>query len=144
MFNLSLSTCSIPKILRGGDSSDVNNYRPISITCTCLFYKSLFLNQLSQYLNSFNILSPFQSGFRPNFSTTIVLKFTMCSLPLIKINLPVQFSLICLKLLIWSTTTYSLTNFMLLILIKMLLSGLILSSIIVVSMVFFRVISLIS
>lgn len=57
LFNLSLSTCSVPHLwkcarvthlFKGGDSSDVNNYRPISIIC--YFSKKiekLVFNQLS-------------------------------------------------------------------------------------------------
>ncbi len=87
LFNLSLSTCCIPPIwkcarvtpvFKGGDPSDVNNYRPISIICiTAKIFEKLIFNQLSCYINNFNILSPLQSGFRPNFSTTsTLLKFT--------------------------------------------------------------------
>lgn len=87
LFNLSLSTCSIPPIwkcarvtplFKGGDPSDLNNYRPISIICTIAkIFEKLVFNQLSEYINHGNILSPFQSGFRPNFSTTTaLLKFT--------------------------------------------------------------------
>lgn len=43
----------------------------------CIKFEKLIFNHLSHYLNSFNILSPFQSGFRPNVSTTAaLLKFT--------------------------------------------------------------------
>lgn len=83
LFNLSLSTCSVPSIwkcarviplFKGGDSSDVNNYRPNSIIC---IFEKLIFNQLSLYISSLNILSPVQSGFRLNFSTTTaLLKFT--------------------------------------------------------------------
>ncbi len=86
-FNLSLSTCSIlsswksarvTPLLKSGDPSDVNNYHPISIICvTAKILEKLIFNQLSHYVNQFNILSPFQSGFRSNFSTsTALLKFT--------------------------------------------------------------------
>ncbi len=87
LFNLSLSTCSIPSIwkcarvtplFKAGDPTDMNNYRPISIICSVAkIFEKLVFNQLSQYLNLFNILSPFQSGFRPKHSTTTaLLKFT--------------------------------------------------------------------
>lgn len=54
------------------------NYRPISIICSITkIFEKLIFNQLSLYISSLNILSPFQSGFRPNFSTTTaLLKFT--------------------------------------------------------------------
>lgn len=87
LFNLSLSTCSIPStwksarvtpLFKSGDPSDVNNYRPISIICVIAkVFEKLIFNQLSAYVNQSNILSPFQSGFRSNFSTTTaLLKFT--------------------------------------------------------------------
>lgn len=64
----------VASIFKNGDQSDPNNYRPISIICTTanIFEKFVF-NQLSQYLNCFNILSPVKSGFRPNYSTTTAL-----------------------------------------------------------------------
>lgn len=81
LFNLSLSTCSIPKIwkcakvtplFKGGDPSDVNSYHPISIICTTAkVFEKLIFNQLSLYVNSFNIhLKPFHFGIRPKFSTS--------------------------------------------------------------------------
>ena len=87
LFNLSLSSCSFPSIwkcgkvtpiFKNGDPSDPNNYRPISIICTTAkIFEKLIFNQLSQYLNHNNILSPVQSGFRQHFSTTTaLLKFT--------------------------------------------------------------------
>lgn len=40
-------------------------------------FEKWILNQLSQHLNDSHSLSPYQSGFRPNFSTTTaLLKFT--------------------------------------------------------------------
>jgi len=57
-------------LFKGEDSCGVNNYCPISIA-------KLIFNQLSLFINSLNILSPLQSGFRPNFFTTTPLfKFT--------------------------------------------------------------------
>ncbi len=86
LFNLSLSTCSIPSIwkcacvtpiFKSGDATDMNNYRPISIICfIAKVFEKLIYNQLSHYLDLNNILSCSQSGFRPNFSTTALLKFT--------------------------------------------------------------------
>ncbi len=41
-------------------------------------FEKLTFNQLSQYVNDAHILSLYQSGFRPNFSTTARhLKFTI-------------------------------------------------------------------
>ena len=56
----------------------MNNYRPISIICSIAkIFEKLIYNQLSHYLNTYNILSPSQSGFRSNnFTTTALLKLT--------------------------------------------------------------------
>lgn len=74
LFNLSLSICSVPQIwkcatvtplFKGGDSSDVNDYRPISIICAIAkIFEKLIFNQLSHHINLFDILFPFQSGFK--------------------------------------------------------------------------------
>ncbi len=87
LFNLSLSTCALPSawkratvtpLHKGGDPHDISNYRPISIiNSIAKIFEKLIFNQLSQYITDYNILSPCQSGFRPNFSTTTaLLKFT--------------------------------------------------------------------
>lgn len=83
LFNLSLSTCELPAIFKssriiplhkGGDVLNLDNYRPISIICsTAKILEKLVYNQLSQYIATNNILSEFQSGFRPNHSTTTAL-----------------------------------------------------------------------
>ena len=80
LFNLSLSTSSLPSIwkcasvtpiYKTGDPTDINNYRPISIICTTAkIFEKLVFKQLSKYINHENILSPHQSGFRPHHSTT--------------------------------------------------------------------------
>ena len=55
-------------LFKGGDQTDPNCYRPISILpCPSKIIEKLVNNQLSWYLNSYNILSPAQSGFRPGF-----------------------------------------------------------------------------
>lgn len=87
LFNLSLSTSVVPlmwksarvtPIHKGGDALDLNNYRPISIISSIAkVFEKLVFKQLFKYINEFSILSPNQSGFRPNFSTTTaLLKFT--------------------------------------------------------------------
>ena len=87
LFNLSLSTCVVPlmwksarvtPIYKGGNALDPNNYRPISIiSSVAKVFEKIIFKQLFNYVNDFAILSPNQSGFRPNFSTsTALLKFT--------------------------------------------------------------------
>jgi len=96
LFNLSLSTNKIPRIWKsafvvplskGGDPSQLDNYRPISKLCIISkILEKLVSEQLTQYLNINNILSTNQSGFRKGYSTcTAVLKvlndidhFTRC------------------------------------------------------------------
>lgn len=83
LFNLSFSTCTTPlswkcttvvPLYKSGDSQDINNHRPISIINNVpKVLEKLIYSQLSQYINNLNILSPYQSGFRPNFSTTSTL-----------------------------------------------------------------------
>lgn len=87
LFNLALETGETPSswkcarvtpLHKGGDTQDVNNYRPISIinSITKIFEKLIF-NQITTYLNDNNLLAPQQSGFRSNFSTsTALMKFT--------------------------------------------------------------------
>lgn len=95
LFNLSLNTCTIPSIwktarvvplFKGGDPTNLNNYRQISIICAVakIFEENIY-HQLYYYIDQFNTLSPFQSGFHSGFlTTTALLKFTrICTLSLI-------------------------------------------------------------
>ncbi len=79
IFNLSLASGKIPKVwksahviplLNGGDPSDLNNYRPISIPCLAKILESLVNSHSKSFLESSNILQSEQSGFRPDHSTT--------------------------------------------------------------------------
>ena len=55
---------------KGGDISDLNNYRPISkLSCLSKILESLINSQLCSFLSSNCILSTYQSGFRPGHST---------------------------------------------------------------------------
>ena len=79
IFNLSLTTNKLPKVwksafvlplLKGGKPSEVNNYRPISKLCILAkVFERLVSDQLKEFLDFNNILSPFQSGFRKRHST---------------------------------------------------------------------------
>ncbi len=80
LFNLSLNTNKLPKVwksafvlplLKGGDPSSVNNYRPISKLCILAkVFEKLVCDQLKDFLQEKNILNPLQSGFRRQHSTT--------------------------------------------------------------------------
>ncbi len=74
IFNLSLSTNIIPPswksamvmpLLKGGNPSDLNNYRPVSKPV----FESMVNDQMKEYLLRRNILNAFQSGFRAGHST---------------------------------------------------------------------------
>ena len=79
LFNLSLFTNKIPTIwksafvlplLKGGDPSILNNYRPISKLSTLMkVLETLVSHQLKEFLLKNNCLSNFQSGFRKKHST---------------------------------------------------------------------------
>ena len=79
IFNLSLSTNLIPKswkeayvlpILKGGDPSDLNNYRPISkLSVVAKIMESLVNDQLKEFLSESGQLNSVQSGFRSGHST---------------------------------------------------------------------------
>jgi len=64
-------TATVKPIFKKGKSSDVNNYRPISLTCVCCkMFESVLKNHLLQYLMSNSIISKTQHGFLNNHSTT--------------------------------------------------------------------------
>ena len=79
LFNLSLTTGTVPKswkkkrvtpVFKKGDADDVNNYRPISILpVTMKIFEKVVHSQVSIFLDSSNILSDSQSGFRSSRST---------------------------------------------------------------------------
>ena len=83
IINLSISTNVFPDkwksarispIFKSGDSSDVNNYRPISIlpVLSKLLERSIF-DQLYPFLDAKGLLHEKQSGFRPKYSTCTAL-----------------------------------------------------------------------
>ena len=79
LFNLSLTTGIVPKcwkkkrvtpVFKKGDTDDVNNYRPISILpITMKIFEKVVHSQVSSFLDSSDILSSSQSGFRSSRST---------------------------------------------------------------------------
>ncbi len=90
----SLLSNSLPKIwkaayvlplFKGGDPSDMNNYRPISkLSILVKILESQVNLQLKQFLFYNNILNSFQSGFRTGHSTitaaTVVLNYIIGAL----------------------------------------------------------------
>ena len=79
IFNLSISSGIFPLVRKsarviplhkGGDRDNLDNYRPIStLPCLAKVLETLVNSQLKSFLSSHSILSPHQSGFRPNHST---------------------------------------------------------------------------
>jgi potassium voltage-gated channel Eag-related subfamily H protein 8 len=58
----------IPK--PGKDNTDPNNYRPIAlISCVCKTFERMVNDRLVYFLETNNLISEFQSGFRKNRST---------------------------------------------------------------------------
>lgn len=79
VFNSSLSDGTVPSplkiakvipLFKSGDKSKFSNYRPISLlpTFSKILEKIVFY-RLTSFLNKNNVLSPFQYGFRPGYST---------------------------------------------------------------------------
>ena len=79
IFSLSFKTGVVPSQLKiakvvpihkGGDRTSPNNFRPISLLpCVSKILEKLIANRLTLFLESNNIISPSQFGFRKNHST---------------------------------------------------------------------------
>ena len=62
-------------LFKCGAHADINNYRPISILPTLSKLIEKFMqDHLMTYLNTFDILHQFQSGFRSGHSTETALR----------------------------------------------------------------------
>ena len=83
IINTSIVTCVFPDLwkwphviplFKGGDKDDVGNYRPISLlTVLSKILEKIIATQLMSYLESNNLLSENQHGFRPKLSTETAL-----------------------------------------------------------------------
>lgn len=70
IFPSSLKQSIITPVHKGGDTDDINNYRPISVlTAISKVLEKLLNSRLISYLNKYNLLSPSQYGFRQGLST---------------------------------------------------------------------------
>ena len=79
VFNLSVSSGVVPDQLKiakispihkSGDTSDADNYRPISLLCTfSKILEKLIANRLVEYLDTNEIITKFQFGFRKSHNT---------------------------------------------------------------------------
>ena len=87
ILNLSLCTGSVPScwkaanvtpVFMKGDKLNPSNYRPISvISALGKILERVVYTRLMCHLSENNILTPYQSGFRPNHSTEYVLLLTV-------------------------------------------------------------------
>ncbi len=78
ILNLSLLTGVFPRdwksaavtpLFKGGDNSDLNCYRPISILlCLSKILEKLVNKQLLHHLETYNVLNQFQTGFRSGYN----------------------------------------------------------------------------
>ena len=85
IFNFSLLTGTIPNewkqavvtpVFKEGDRQNTSNYRPMSVLPLCIqIFERLVHDQLYDHVNKHTILNPFQSGFRPKYSTTKALLY---------------------------------------------------------------------
>lgn len=67
----SWKTAFVLQLLKGGDGSELDNYRPIStLSCLAKILESLVNRQLQSFLTVNSTLSSNQSGFRPKHSTS--------------------------------------------------------------------------
>ena len=83
IFNKSLSTGIYPNawkmakvlpIYKSGKRTDLSNYRPIStISTVAKLFGRIVHDQFYSYLTNFDLLSEYQSGFRPMYSTVTAL-----------------------------------------------------------------------
>ena len=87
LFNNSMLSGKVPKcwktkrispLFKEGDPEDCNNYRPISILPVVMkIFEKIVNHQISEFIDSNNLITNFQSGFRKNHSTdTAVLEVT--------------------------------------------------------------------
>ena len=63
-------------IYKGDNSSDLSNYRPISLTCVgCKLFESIIKTEMLEHFYSHNVINPTQHGFLSRrFTTTNLLE----------------------------------------------------------------------
>ena len=70
IFPIELKKANVTPLFKKDDPMDAKNYRPISITCAFskIFEKILYA-QITEHLDKFQIMTPFQFGFCKCIST---------------------------------------------------------------------------
>ena len=78
---LKLTRSSDSHILKGGDSTNAGNYRPISVLpIFSKIFEKVVCRQLYTYFEKYNILYEHQYGFRKHMSTVQALYCITCNL----------------------------------------------------------------
>ena len=77
IFPTGMKLAKVPPIHKANDKDNLNNFRPISVlSAIAKVFERIVFNQFYTYLNQNNLLSKFQSGFRPFHSTATALGAT--------------------------------------------------------------------
>ena len=70
IFPIELKKAHVTPLFKKDDPVDAKNYRPISITCAfSKIFEKILHAQITEHLDKFQIMTPFQFGFRKNIST---------------------------------------------------------------------------
>ena len=70
VFSRKWKIAKVIPVHKGNEKDDMNSYRSISLlSVIAKIFEKLFYNQLYDYLSRGNLLSKYQSGFRPLHST---------------------------------------------------------------------------
>jgi hypothetical protein len=73
-----LKLANVTPLYKKDDPLDPENYRPISVTAALAkVFERTISNQIVEYLNKNNLLSPIQFGFRAKFSTADALLYSI-------------------------------------------------------------------
>jgi sarcosine oxidase/L-pipecolate oxidase len=60
----------VTPLFKGGKSTNMDNYRPISVLCiSSKILERVIHSQLYRFLEETKVLSPYQCGFRKDYST---------------------------------------------------------------------------
>ena len=74
-----LKTARVTPVLKSGISTNVKNYRPIAnLSNINKIFEIVIHNRITEFIDHFNIISPFQFGFRKSSNTTLAI-FTLIS-----------------------------------------------------------------
>jgi hypothetical protein len=81
LFPDQLKKAAVAPIFKKGDAEDVNNYRPISVLpIFSKIFERLMLSQIIKFLDNNKLLTPYQFGFRKNYSTTSAILHLTCNI----------------------------------------------------------------